>query len=732
MDFSLILGLIQNIAVLIAFSLIYDLVWEQSGHFSKITYKILIGFVIGAIGIVLMLSPWVMMPGVVFDTRSVLMVNAGLFFGPVATIVAIIITASFRVVQGGAGIWMGIIVIVTSGAAGMIWKRLFPEWRKGRYILHLFLVSVIAHIFMLASTLALPKELIIITLKNIALPVMTIYPLASVLLGITLVRRMDYWRNRKELQLSEERNRMFMDANKDCMFVKDENLRYVFFNKAMQDFLEKPASEIMHKNDSELIEPGHASICLSTDNKAIEEGKMVTSDETVRKKIYKVIKFPLSFRNGNIGVGGIIRDVTENRRRDNLQKALLNISQIFLENITLKEFLRRSHDELKNILNADNLFIAIYNEDEDKYSFPYYVDEFDKFESDELVSLDHSLTDYIRRTEKGRLLTIDKVHELINEFGLSYRGTESFIWMAAPLFDLTHKKVIGVVALQDYHDKNAYKEDDLLTLEIFAAYVGLYYDKLLKIDDLRLAKEKAEGSDRLKTAFLANVSHEIRTPMNGIIGFTDLLMSEVKEEHLKEYIQIINKSAYRLLDTVNDVIDMAKLEAGQVVPLHEQFNLGDVIKYIYVFFKRQDSPVLLSAYPSEDVNLVVYSDKIKIIQIFTNLVNNSLKFTKNGSVKFGFEYEAGYEGDIEHIVFFVKDTGCGIEKSKLEKIFDRFYQVESTLARVSEGTGLGLSIVKEYVSILGGKIWVDSELGRGTSFYFTLDLKCRDSENPVG
>ncbi|MEA5006272.1 MAG: ATP-binding protein [Rikenellaceae bacterium] len=722
MDFSIILGLVQNIAILISFTLIYDLLWEKSGYFSMILYKIFIGVVIGIIGIVLMLSPWVMIPGLVFDTRSVLFVNAGLFFGPIATIVAITIDVAFRSFQGGPGIWMGALTIVSSGLTGLIWKKMFPEWRKGRYIYHLFIVSIIAHIFMLLSTLALPSALIIPTLRNITLPVLILYPLATVLLGIILVKRMRYWKTSNELSFSEERNRMFMDANKDCMFVKDENLRYIFFNAAMQKFLGKKPERIMNNTDSDLIEPGHASLCSSTDLRAREEKRMIIEEEHVGKKIYKVIKFPLNFGNERIGVGGIIRDVTENRRKGKLQQALLNISRIFLENITMKEFLKRSHDELRKVVVADNIFIAIYHEKEDKYSFPYYVDEYDKFDEDNLVSLDHTLTDYIRRSAKGRLVTMDVEKEIDKEFGLSTWGTESPIWMAAPLFDITHKKVLGVVVLQDYHDKEAYKEDDLVTLEIFAAYIGLYYDKLMKIEDLKLAKERAEVSDKLKTAFLANVSHEIRAPMNGIIGFSDLLMNEVKEEHLKNYISIISKSAYRLLDTVNDVVDMAKLEAGQVVTQCEKFNLGDVIKYIYVFFSHKNYPVELKVFPSEDVDLIVYSDKAKLTQIFVNLVSNALKFTMSGSVEFGFYYDKDHEGDPDHITFFVKDTGCGIAESEQGKIFERFYQVESSLTRVSEGTGLGLAIVKEYVSILGGEIWVESEIEKGATFFFNVKL----------
>lgn len=724
MDFSIILGLVQNLAILISFTLLYDLVWERSGHFKTIGYRVLLGVGIGIIGIILMLTPWEMMPGLLFDTRSALLVNAGLFFGPISTIVAVIITAAFRIIQGGHGVWMGVLVIVSSAATGLVWKKIFPQWRKGKYILHLIIVSYIAHVFMLLCTLALPRELIIPTLKNILIPTMTLYPFATVVLGILLVRRMNYWKIRDDLMLSEERNRKFMNANRDCMFIKDENLRYTFFNTAFLNLAQLRDDKIMGKTDREIFEPRIAQICYFSDISVLEQNDMVVEENSIGGKIYKIIKFPLNFGNGRIGVGGVLRDVTENRKKGALQLALLNISRIFLENISLHEFLRRSHVELKNVMKAENIFIAIYYEAEDKYSFPYFVDEFDNFEGTDLMSLHNTLTDYVRTSAKGHLVRQEDIDEINKRYELRLLGTDTQIWMGAPLFDISHKRITGVVAVQDYQDRDAYNEEDLMTLEIFAAYIGLFYEKLTKIEDLRLAKERAEESNKLKSAFLANVSHEIRTPMTSIIGFTDILMNEVKDERLKEYLSIINNSTYRLLNTVNDLMDIAKLEAGQVDVRLEKFNLGEVINSVFSFFSSSfNSEIVLKVAPSEGVDIEVCTDKAKLTQIFINLVSNAQKFTKAGYVEFGFFYEGNLVEDPDHIIFFVKDTGCGIENSELDRIFERFYQVENSFSRSVEGTGLGLSIVKEFVSMLGGKIWVESEVGKGTTFYFTIKLQ---------
>lgn len=189
---------------------------------------------------------------------------------------------------------------------------------------------------------------------------------------------------------------------------------------------------------------------------------------------------------------------------------------------------------------------------------------------------------------------------------------------------------------------------------------------------------------------------------------------------MKEYVSIINNSAYRLMSIVNDIIDIAKIEAGQVAPHKETFDVNEVLDDIYMFFNRLRLPFdFRVVVPSPDRREIT-TDKTKLQQIFSNLVSNAIKFTSEGSVEFGYKIEDG------QIIFFVEDTGIGIAKENLDKIFARFYQVERGHQRIFDGTGLGLSIVKEYVNILEGDIWIESEPGVGTKFFFRLneDAEC--------
>jgi PAS domain S-box-containing protein len=236
--------------------------------------------------------------------------------------------------------------------------------------------------------------------------------------------------------------------------------------------------------------------------------------------------------------------------------------------------------------------------------------------------------------------------------------------------------------------------------------------------DLIKAKEKAEESDRLKTAFLTNMSHEIRTPMNGILGFAELLKEPtLTVEEQQEFIKTIAISGERMLSTINSIVDISKIEAGMVNVNISETNISDKMLFIYKFFKPEvESKGLkfLFKYSLPTNEAIIKTDNEKIYAILTNLVKNAFKFTPKGSIEFGYEKKG------EYLEFYVKDTGIGIPKNQKELIFERFRQGSESNNRGYEGSGLGLSICKSYVEMLGGRIWVESEDGLGSTFYFTI------------
>ncbi len=246
--------------------------------------------------------------------------------------------------------------------------------------------------------------------------------------------------------------------------------------------------------------------------------------------------------------------------------------------------------------------------------------------------------------------------------------------------------------------------------------------------ELLMAKEKAEESDRLKTAFLANLSHEIRTPLNAIMGFSSLLSSDLEPDELKNYISIINNSGKQLLSIINDIIDIAKIESNQINISFSECRVNKQLKEIYnankeIISEIKGDKIKISLHlDNKDDDFTLITDPTRFNQIVSNLVNNAIKFTEKGSIEFGYSINSKLANNDE-ILFFVKDNGIGIPKEKQELIFERFRQVDDSYNKKYGGTGLGLAITKSLVDSLGGRIWVESETGKGSTFYFTLPGK---------
>ena len=245
--------------------------------------------------------------------------------------------------------------------------------------------------------------------------------------------------------------------------------------------------------------------------------------------------------------------------------------------------------------------------------------------------------------------------------------------------------------------------------------------------ELRKAKKKAEESDRLKSTFLANMSHEIRTPMNGIMGFADMLQKkQYPPEEQKRFLKIIHDSSSHLLQIINDIVDVSKIEANQLSLNPSSFCLNDLLLQLDDTYKaalaQKDKTHITLALEqglSRDHSWV-HADANRLKQIFHNLLGNAVKFTENGSIRFGYRPK-----DTGTLLFYVSDTGIGIPAEKLDRIFNRFEQVNDPIHTEYGGTGLGLTITRSLVEMMGGTIWVESPAQSGTSFYFTLPLKPR-------
>jgi PAS domain S-box-containing protein len=304
---------------------------------------------------------------------------------------------------------------------------------------------------------------------------------------------------------------------------------------------------------------------------------------------------------------------------------------------------------------------------------------------------------------------------------------------------LTQKAMIGNVS--ELETKRAHKDGHLIDVSIIVTPIklqgqivgvyGIYRDitDRKKIEkNLILSKEKAEESDRLKSAFLSNMSHEIRTPMNAILGFSTLLSDpSITDEERQEFVRIIKERGNDLMRIMDDIIDIAKIEAGQVKIEIKECPVNNLLSAIYVTLNEVRKKHLKTHIElklkqfSPDKDFTILTDGNRLRQILTNLLENSLKFTDKGFIEFGYTFRTDAAlGPL--IEFFVRDTGIGIAKEKHNMIFERFRQADDSNTRKYGGTGLGLTICKNLLQLLNGDIRLESDLGKGTTFYVTLPL----------
>jgi len=330
------------------------------------------------------------------------------------------------------------------------------------------------------------------------------------------------------------------------------------------------------------------------------------------------------------------------------------------------------------------------------------------------------------------------IARLVDAGEIDMIGTPSKVWLGVPLWE--NKKIFSVLVVQNYDNRNAYMEKDKVMLEFIAQEISLAILHKKAERDLIAALWKAEESDRLKFAFLNNLSHEIRTPMNGILGFSDLLKEPgLSGDQQQEYIRIIEMSGARMLNIINDIVDISKIEAGISTLTISETNINKKIEYTYNFFKREIGikGIQLSFKNGlSHENAIIYTDSEKIDAILSNLVKNAVKYTDSGSIEFGYtlvepSHATALPQTSPKLQFFVKDTGIGIAGPRQEAVFERFIQADISNTKAYQGAGLGLSISKAYVEMLGGTIWLESEENKGTTVFFTIPYNLSSGEKDV-
>jgi len=517
-------------------------------------------------------------------------------------------------------------------------------------------------------------------------------------------------RKQTEERLDQERVllRTIIDNFPNSIFVKDKKYRKIVVNLEharrvsahLSPAIPFSVEDLLGKTDFEVYPRELAEEFLVVDQKVVEGGQSLLNQELLsidangRSHWELISKIPLRDRNGEIiGLVGISNDITGLKLAE---QALLQSEENFHRSISESPLGVRIDTIYGKTIYVNEAFLDIFE-----------FNSLEKYTSTPTINryTPESYAQHQERKEKRK------------------NGREVFDYEVSIIRKNAEIRIIKVSKKEVLW--NGSKHYQLINIDITE-------QKKLTMD-LIAAKEHAEESDRLKSAFLANMSHEIRTPMNGILGFADLLKEpNLTGEKQQEYIRIIEKSGARMLNIINDIVDISKIESGLMEVTIRESNINEQIEYIYTFFKpeveRKGMQLFFkNALPAKETN--IKTDREKIFAILTNLLKNAIKFTNKGSIEFGYNLKADRK-PVE-LEFFVKDTGIGIPKDRQEAIFERFIQADIFDKGALQGSGLGLTISKAYVELLGGKIWVESEEGKGSTFYFTIPYNIEPKEKIV-
>lgn len=551
----------------------------------------------------------------------------------------------------------------------------------------------------------------------------------------------DRWQAEADLRASEDRYRSFIsqvsegvyrfecDQSMELSLPLEDQVDFIydhfFIAECNQALLEM--YELTHQN--EMIGKRHFDFYGGRDNQVnrelirdfirngyrTENGLSEEFSSTGQQKYIRNNSVGIIENNHLVRILGTGTDITEKIRADQVQEVLYTISKSALSSKDLPELCEIIRNELNRLLDSTNFYIAFYDEPSGMLSTNYHFDVMDHINH---WRAEKSATGYVINHNKSLLARDVDMIKLCEQGEIVMIGTPAKIWLGVPL--TIEQKVIGAIVVQSYDNQNAYTEKDKLVLEFISSQIGISIERKIADQEIKASLAKAQESDRLKSAFLANMSHEIRTPLNSIIGFSDLLLdSEFEATQLHEFAKIISNSGSSLLTIISDIMDISKIEAGQIHLDKKRFSVQRLINNTQIehIFKAVEKGIELQLNPSNPKKEVyIESDENRIKQVLNNLVGNAFKFTENGSICIGFDVVGNC------VQFNVSDSGIGIPKEYHSTIFERFWQVESTYSRTHGGNGLGLAISKSLIELLGGQIWIESEQGKGSTFYFTIPI----------
>ncbi|QQS38119.1 MAG: PAS domain S-box protein [Ignavibacteriales bacterium] len=531
-------------------------------------------------------------------------------------------------------------------------------------------------------------------------------------------------------QLHEEKNRLdsILEVAEMIFVVIDENEIIHFINRKGSELLGYKKEEILGKRWREFIPKRFyedlsklLTDVFSEEIEPIDKIEIPVIKKNGDEKIIKWHNTVLRDEKGkilfNVSSG---LDVTLQKRESLIQKVISQILEASNQEGQLEDFLKFIHNSVKELMTAENFYIALFDKEKNMISFPYFIDKYDK--DNPPAPFGKGLTEYVLKTGKSALIDKKTDDELCAKGEIELVGTQSPIWLGIPL--KTQTATIGVLVVQDYENPNTYGVREKEILEVIS------YPISRALERKRVEQEKAELIDELKELnaskdkLFSLISHDLRSPFNSLLGFSEILTTEydtLTNEEIKEYLNVIFESSKNLYGMTNNLLQYSRFQIGRIEFNPVNLNLKKIIADALKLLKGSIIKKQLNIIQNIEVETEVLADADMLNSIIQNLLSNAIKFTnKGGDIKIYAKMIPFFDRAAE-IEVTIEDTGIGISKSGLEKIFAS--QMYSTPGTEREyGTGLGLLLVKEFVEQNGGRIRINSRLHHGTTFTFNLPV----------
>lgn len=415
-------------------------------------------------------------------------------------------------------------------------------------------------------------------------------------------------------------------------------------------------------------------------------------------------------------IQAILRDVTERNRKEKIQQALFDISEYAYTASDMFSLYKKIHEVVARLMSAKNFYIALYDEKSNMISFPYFVDEFDPPQPPKKVG--KGLTEYVLRIGKATLIDAQGDLELRRSGEVELIGAPQAIWLGVPL--IVSSKTIGVIVVQDYENEKAFGQEELSILIFVAEQVAQVIARKQSSDELKKIAEELKHLNTTKDKFFSIIAHDLKNPFITILGFSDLLLtdySDLSDDERKFYLEEMKKSAEVSHNLLQNLLQWSRSQTGRIDFHPSEIPFSNLVKVNLELLETTAARKGITIEYEIQNNLNVFADEDMLNTVIRNLITNAIKFTdRDGKITVRAE-EQGKYAEIR-----VVDTGVGMDDKTLSNLFRLDISHTSFGTNSEAGTGLGLILCKEFIEKQGGKIWVESEIGKGSKFIFYLPL----------